>query len=108
VDDAGNDRHLATAVELALLRGYIEQLSEELRPYSRTGDEMLADLNRAHPDMSWCPVTNGFSGSGDDAAVAAALALRLPEVDPSWGHYAREWRGVIEGWQVSVSLYTQR
>jgi hypothetical protein len=43
--------------------------------------------------------------------VAAALALRLPEVEPFNGYCAREWRGVIEGWQVSVSIfrpYTQR
>lgn len=103
-----DSKHIADAVELKLLRIYLERLAKELRPHTRAADEMLDVLIKSHPQIDWSRLGNGFYGhrnyhyEGDATIADCALQLRLPEVDPKHSYCRRRWEGVIEGWDIAV------
>ncbi|WP_228002110.1 hypothetical protein [Nocardia australiensis] len=87
--------------ELNALKVRIEELGRELRFHSADARAFLETLRGVVPDLQWvCGGTFCVFADDEDAALAAATRLRLPEMAPY--RSGRVWRGEIEGWPVSV------
>lgn len=97
--------------ELSYLRRLLEGLCGELRPFGRSGDEMLDILTQSHPKMVWVRC-DGFIGypnyhtchRSERAEVARQCALQLRLIEkPRFTVSGRQrWAGVVEGWQIGV------
>lgn len=98
-------RVIADDMELRLLRSNLERFVSELRPFGRSGDEMLHTLERSHPDMLWTRTAVSFVGTPswngrEGASERAAAALGLTEGGQIEGR--RGWRGEVNGWPISI------
>ncbi|AHH20883.1 hypothetical protein NONO_c61070 [Nocardia nova SH22a] len=104
------DRNLADSIELELLRGKIDNLILELRPYGRAGEEMLAVLRQVAPALTWVQSAGGLLGVALGTAAerdvdTIAAHLRLREDMDRGARIAdyRYWVGMHEGWKVTVT-----
>lgn len=97
---------------LSMLRLMVEQIDGDLRNFTPAASEFLHMLEVSHPEMRWIrALGGGFIGArpyarredADTPVIAEACArqLRLPEKRRSING-GRHWRGVIEGWTVTV------
>lgn len=95
------------AIELALLRDKLSTFAAGINTLSTAADEFESVLTALTPAVHWDrSAYGGFTGnvySNEDAAVMAALTLRLREKTPIGT--IRVWRGEIEGWPVQVNHY---
>lgn len=104
----GDDYGQRAAIELALLRMYIETLADEIRQYTPAADEFLTVLESVAPEVHWHRTPSGFGAFTRDleSAIRAARSLRIPEHEKPI-IYPREWGAPIEGWSVTI-YYTER
>lgn len=109
-EDERHSKAVADATELPLLRMYVDDLIGELRIYTRAGDDMLAALRGACPDLEWQRSGGVFFGfyfqsygrptkQGTAARYAAQLGLREEERSG----VSRSWKGILESWHIRVA-----
>lgn len=104
-----SDQAVRNFVELEMLRVYVREMAADLRLWGAEGAAFLAELQERSPEtVFWVRVDGRFLGhcGGRDSAVGdverMARELRLPEVVLRLEGSRRLWRGVVDGWTVTL------